>query len=144
MCIEELWLLGLIGNKKESRKSWEYYDIKNQRGFCQVKIHKGCERYSKWNIRWPHARNEADIRVRKGIQQYGTSWVNQWNIREKGGDKLRSYPKAFELYFPVFHQLSTRNHQKMLSSAANDRNKYSMEPLLDSLEYQKQSTTTQW
>ena len=31
MCIEELKLLGLIENKKESRKIWEYYDTKNQR-----------------------------------------------------------------------------------------------------------------
>ena len=52
------------------------------------------------------------LRAKKGIQLYGTSWVNQWNVREKGGDKLRFYPKASELYFPVFHQLSTRNHQK--------------------------------
>ena len=28
----ELWLLGLVEEKKEIRKSWEYYDTKNQRG----------------------------------------------------------------------------------------------------------------
>ena len=35
--IELLWLLGLVENKRETRKSWEYYDTKNQRGLCQVK-----------------------------------------------------------------------------------------------------------
>jgi len=114
MWIEELWLLGLVEKEKETRKSWEYYDTKNQRGLCQVKRHKGCERYRKWNRPWPHARNEGDIRVKKDIRQYGTSWVNKWKVREKGGDKLRFYPKASELYFPLFHQLSTRNYQKML------------------------------
>ena len=45
--IEELWLLGLVEKEKETRKSWGYYDTKNQRGLCQVKRHKGCERYRK-------------------------------------------------------------------------------------------------
>ena len=112
---EELWLLGLVDKKKQTQKSWEYYDTKSQRGLCQVKRSKGYERYRKLNRPWPHARNEADISVRKGIQQYGTSWsIKEWKVREKGGDKLRFYPKAPEHYFPVFHQLSTRNHQKML------------------------------
>ena len=62
--------MGFVEKKKENRKSWEYYDTKNQRELCQVKRHKGCERYRKWNRPWPHARNEADIRVRIGIQQY--------------------------------------------------------------------------
>ena len=31
--------------------------------------------------------------------------INDWKVREKGGDKLRFYPKAPELYFPVFHIL---------------------------------------
>ena len=39
--------------------------------------------------------------------------INDWKVREKGGDKLQFYPKASEYYFSVFHQLSTRNHQKM-------------------------------
>ena len=52
MWIEELWLLVLVENK-ESRKNWEYHDTKNQRGLCQVKRHKGCERYRKWNRPWP-------------------------------------------------------------------------------------------
>ena len=47
MCIEELWLLGPVEKKKEFRKSWEYCDTKNQRGLCQVKRSKGCERYRK-------------------------------------------------------------------------------------------------
>ena len=34
-------------DKKEMRKSWEYYDTKNQRGLCQVKRCKACERYRK-------------------------------------------------------------------------------------------------
>ena len=33
MWIEELWLLDLVEKKKETRKSWEYYDTKNQSGF---------------------------------------------------------------------------------------------------------------
>ena len=44
MLIEKLWLLGLIENKKETRKSWEYYDTKNQRGLCQVKSNNECQR----------------------------------------------------------------------------------------------------
>ena len=44
MWIEELWL---VEKKKETRKTWEYYDTKNQRGLCQVKRHKACERYRK-------------------------------------------------------------------------------------------------
>ena len=47
MWIEELWLLVLVENKKESRKSWGYHDTKNQRGLCRVKRRKGCERYRK-------------------------------------------------------------------------------------------------
>ena len=54
MWIKELWLLVLVENK-ESRKNWEYHDKKkkNQRGLCQVKRRKGCERYRKWNRPWP-------------------------------------------------------------------------------------------
>ena len=47
MWIVELWLLELVEKEKETRKSWEYYDTKNQRGLCHVKRHKACERYSK-------------------------------------------------------------------------------------------------
>ena len=47
MWIEKLWVLGLVRRKKETRKSWEYYDMKNQRGHCQVIRCKGCERYRK-------------------------------------------------------------------------------------------------
>ena len=47
MWIEELQLLGLVEEKKETRKSWEHYDTKNQRGPCQLKRCKGCERYRK-------------------------------------------------------------------------------------------------
>ena len=39
--------MGLTEKKKENRKSWEYYDTKNQRELCQVKRSKGCERYRK-------------------------------------------------------------------------------------------------
>ena len=53
MWIKELWLLVLVENKKESRKSWGYHDTKNQRGLCRVKRRKGCERYRKWNRPWP-------------------------------------------------------------------------------------------
>ena len=28
--------------------------------------------------------------------------INDWKVREKGGDKLQFYPKAPEPYFPVF------------------------------------------
>jgi len=31
--------------------------------------------------------------------------INDWKVRGKGGDKLRFYPKAPELYIPVFHIL---------------------------------------
>ena len=41
---ENLWVLGLLERKNETRKSWEYYDTKNQRGLCQVKRRKGCDR----------------------------------------------------------------------------------------------------
>ena len=44
MWIEALWLVELVENKKETRKSWEYCDTKNQRGLCQLKRRKGCER----------------------------------------------------------------------------------------------------
>ena len=114
MWIEELWLLGLVEKKKETKKAGNIMTLKI-RGLCQVKRRNGCERYRKWNRPWPHARNEANIRAKKGIQQYGTSWVNKWlKSQREGGDKLRFSPKAPELYFPVFHHLSTRNHQKML------------------------------
>ena len=46
---EELWLLGLVDKKKQTQKSWEYYDTKSQRGLCQVKRSKGYERYRKLN-----------------------------------------------------------------------------------------------
>ena len=110
------WGVKAVGAGRErERDQKEYYDIKNQRGLCQVKSSKGCERYRKWNRPWPHARNEADIRVKKGIHNMQlVESINDWKFRGKGGDKLRFYPKAPELYFPVFHQLSTRNHQKML------------------------------
>ena len=49
MWIVELWLLELVEKEKDTRKSWEYYDTKNQRGLCQVKRSKGCERYRKGN-----------------------------------------------------------------------------------------------
>ena len=47
MWIEELQLLGLVEEKKETRKSWEHYDTKNQRKLCQVKRSKACESYRK-------------------------------------------------------------------------------------------------
>ena len=33
--------------RERERDQKEYYDIKNQRGLCQVKSSKGCERYRK-------------------------------------------------------------------------------------------------
>ena len=72
------WGVKAVGAGRErERDQKEYYDIKNHRGLCQVKSSKGCERYRKWNRPWPHARNEGDIRVKKVIRQYGTSWVNK-------------------------------------------------------------------
>ena len=47
MWIEELWPLGLVKKKKETRKNWDYCDTKNQRGLCLVKSRKVCERYRK-------------------------------------------------------------------------------------------------
>ena len=44
---EKFWVLGLLERKNETRKSWEYYDTKNQRVLCQVIRRKGCERYRK-------------------------------------------------------------------------------------------------
>ena len=110
------WGVVAVGAGRErERDQKEYYYTKNQRGLCQVKSSKGCERYRKWNRSWPHARNEADIRVKKGIHNMGpVESINDWKVRGKGGDKLRFYPKAPELYLSVFHHLSTRNHQKML------------------------------
>ena len=49
-----------------------------------------------------HMQGMRQTWVKNGIQQYGTSWVIQWKVREKGGDKLKFYPKAPEPYFPVF------------------------------------------
>ena len=74
------------------------------------------------------------------------SLVSQCKVREKGGDKLRFYPKVSELYFPVIYKPSTRNHQK--SKILQQKIEYYIilyytEPLLDPLEYQKQNTTTQ-
>ena len=37
--------------------------------------------------------------------------VNDSKVREKRGNKLGFYPKAPGLYFPVFHQRSTRNQK---------------------------------
>ena len=59
MWIEELWLLGLVEKKKETRKSWDYYDTKNQRGLCLVKSPK-------------HVRdtgNEIDLDHMQGMRQ---------------------------------------------------------------------------
>ena len=69
--------------------------------------------------------NEIDLDHMQGMKQTEESKktssnmglvesVNVSKVREKRGNKLGFYPKAPELYCPVCHQLSTRNHQKML------------------------------
>ena len=51
--------MGLVEKKKETRKSWDYYDTKNQRGLCLVKSPK-------------HVRdtgNEIDLDHMQGMRQ---------------------------------------------------------------------------
>ena len=134
-----MWLLGLVEKEKETRKSREYYDTKNQRGLCQVKRCKGCERYRKWNRPWSHARNEADIKVKKTSNNMGlVESINDWKVRLKGGNKLRFYPKHLSsifLYFIILVPEITKNVkvlQQMIEIS-----------IPGMLEYQIQSRTTQ-